>query len=80
MMKRIYSCMHGHVPRVEISQQTGNVLLVCPHESCGEATHLHKTVGEAITEWNNSGSACWRNYEVKWWHWFLRWWRGCFYE
>jgi len=79
MMRRIYSCMNGHVPRVETSPITNKMLLICPRDGCGEATHLHVRMSDAIAEWNNAGSACWRNYEVRWWHQLLRWWRGSFY-
>lgn len=78
--RRLYSCMNGHVPRVETTAHTGKILLVCPHRSCGEATHLHVTVDDAIKEWNSLGAACWKAYDVRWWHQLIRWWRGCFYE
>jgi hypothetical protein len=79
-MKRIYSCMNGHRPRIEMVPHTQKVLLTCPAPGCGESTHQHNRTEDAIIEWNNAGSRMWTNYEIKWWHWFLRWWHGCFYE
>lgn len=84
-MKRIYSCMNGHVPRFEFIPNTERVTLVCARPECGVATHQHKTSDDAIKEWNNAGSRMWNNYELAWWQpawfiWLLRWWHGCFYE
>lgn len=77
-MKRLYSCMFGHKPRIEKNPVTDKLIIVCPADSCGEATHQHDRIEDAVAEWNSEGSRLWTHYDVKWWTWLMRWWRGCF--
>lgn len=78
--RRLFSCMNGHLPRVERVPNTEKVLLVCPREGCGNATHQHNRIEDALVEWNNAGSRLWREYDVRWWHQFMRWWHGTWFE